>query len=260
MAAMPEWVGFGDVEPAFIAFSDRDVEALQSDIRAAADLGFETSDAFDAPQRKKWGHELSVFRDIFFDATVLWIQPGAGTSLHCHPFKATALIVLAGQGEVSGLGGTPKVSVGPGSVVFIGGGALHETRNTGTDPLTVLEVESPRNKACIVRHNHGDPSSATTYVPSVLMLDCPPLEPAAGLGRLGRIRRHDPSGRWSFSIEAGRDLAQDWNGAVCAVRVDIADALARQLHVVLDPQHHQLNGLSRYLVVRRSGTGVQRAA
>ena len=50
--------------------------------------------------RKPWGFEYPL---IETDEVGLWflnLDPGASTSLHCHPKKKTGLVVLSGEVEV----------------------------------------------------------------------------------------------------------------------------------------------------------------
>lgn len=64
---------------------------------------------------------------------------------HLHPDAEEVFCILAGRGEFR-LG--EKVHpVGPGDVVYVGPGVLHELRNTGAGPLEFVDVNVPVGEA-----------------------------------------------------------------------------------------------------------------
>jgi mannose-6-phosphate isomerase-like protein (cupin superfamily) len=153
---------------------------------------------------KPWGYEYRAYVDDFFDLWVLHVDPGHGTSMHAHPRKLTYLICLAGTGITIGLGRTEH-RLGPGSVVRIGGGAFHCTRNDGDDPLVLIEVEVPRNKYDLVRLADDYQRAGTEY------------ESESVTGRFDHLRRvpHRPNsemrdrtadGRFRFRLRTGMDV------------------------------------------------------
>ena len=110
---------------------------------------------------KPWGHEYRIYRDPFFDIWLLTIGSGHSTSEHCHPRKSTALICLSGEGYLRVQGHAYRLSAG--DIVVIGRGVFHLTKNIGTQPLEVIEVEVPRNKFDLVRAEDSYGRKASPY-------------------------------------------------------------------------------------------------
>src|SRR5206468_2149007 len=98
---------------------------------------------------KPWGYEYRAYADEYFDLWALHIDRGHGTSMHVHPRKLTYLACLGGHGLTTGLAAESEVA--PGSVLRIAPGTFHSTRNTGSGPLELIEVELPRNKFDLLR-------------------------------------------------------------------------------------------------------------
>lgn len=99
--------------------------------------------------RKPWGHEYCAYRNAEVAIWVLEIRQGEATSLHAHPRKNTALIVLRGTVELSFIRGEPLRLVGLDKInVFRG--RFHRTRAL-TNDVVLLEVETPDAKLDIVR-------------------------------------------------------------------------------------------------------------
>lgn len=99
--------------------------------------------------KKPWGEEYLLFENANIAIWHLKINPVFETSLHCHPNKKTGLIVLGGEAEVDFLG--DKFRKGPADKIMIRQGVFHRTRNVGASVLELLEIETPNNKADIVR-------------------------------------------------------------------------------------------------------------
>jgi mannose-6-phosphate isomerase-like protein (cupin superfamily) len=98
--------------------------------------------------RKPWGCEYKIYtRDPHLGIWKLHLNYGESTSLHCHPSKKTALIVLSGSAEVSFLNGTHILN--PPQKMMIREGVFHKT--TALSDLVMIEVETPDNKQDILR-------------------------------------------------------------------------------------------------------------
>lgn len=99
---------------------------------------------------KPWGHEYLCFRNENVAIWVLNINKGHSTSLHCHPNKNTALIVLSGEIELSFIRDTAPHRLFGLNKLNIFRGRFHQTRAL-TDNVVLLEVEAPDNKRDILR-------------------------------------------------------------------------------------------------------------
>ena len=100
-------------------------------------------------KRKPWGHEYLIYESADVAIWHLFIEKGQSTSLHCHPNKKTGLVVLSGAGRVSFLNGQQKVFSG--EKVMIRHGVFHQTTNMTSETLQLFEIETPVDKADIVR-------------------------------------------------------------------------------------------------------------
>lgn len=99
---------------------------------------------------KPWGREYKCFSNGEVAVWVLEINKGATTSLHCHPRKNTALIVLQGVVELSFIrDATPHRFHGL-DKINIFRGRFHRTKAV-SDGVVLLEVEAPDDKRDIVR-------------------------------------------------------------------------------------------------------------
>lgn len=98
---------------------------------------------------KPWGYEYLLFNNKITAAWILHIMPKSSTSLHCHLYKKTSLIVLQGSVVCSTLENEFICNVGNG--LIIEKGVFHQTRVEGKEPAVVLELETPVNKRDLVR-------------------------------------------------------------------------------------------------------------
>ena len=98
--------------------------------------------------RKPWGREYCAYRNEHVSIWVLHITQGERTSLHAHPSKNTALIVLRGTVELEFIRGRHRVMTGL-DKINIFRGRFHRTRAV-TDAV-LMEVEAPGDKGDIVR-------------------------------------------------------------------------------------------------------------
>ncbi len=99
---------------------------------------------------KPWGREYLAYRNEEVAIWVLEIEKGKATSLHCHPKKNTALIILRGEIELSFIrDATPHRFFGL-DKINIFRGRFHRTRAV-SEGVVLLEVEAPDDKRDIVR-------------------------------------------------------------------------------------------------------------
>ncbi|MFV0643640.1 MAG: cupin domain-containing protein [Sphingomonadaceae bacterium] len=113
---------------------------------------------------KPWGYEYSAYVDDFLDIWHLQIMPGCSTSLHAHPRKTTYLICLSGTGFSRST--REDIPVSPGTILRIGRGAFHATgADEGSEPLMLLEIETPRNKFDLVRMADNYDRAGKSYEP-----------------------------------------------------------------------------------------------
>ena len=103
----------------------------------------------DKTVEKPWGYEREIYRAGAVSITRLVLNPGAETSLHCHPNKDAVLIVEEGSCILETLVGT--VAMDAGESAQIQRGAFHRTRTA--KGCALVEVESPANKRDLVRLN-----------------------------------------------------------------------------------------------------------
>lgn len=97
---------------------------------------------------KPWGYEYLIFENKYLGIWFLHLNNNSSTSLHCHPDKKTGLIVIDGNAKISFLNN--NISLTPLSKVMIWSGVFHSTKTT-SNPLELLEVETPKNKYNLVR-------------------------------------------------------------------------------------------------------------
>ncbi|MEI7527734.1 MAG: thiamine pyrophosphate-dependent enzyme [Elusimicrobiota bacterium] len=118
----------------------------------AVDPAQQADDFFDyskAVVRKPWGYEYLIYQNSSVAVWVLHIKKGHATSIHCHPGKKAAHIILSGEAVCSTLEGQTKRSAGEG-IVF-GRGVFHRTRAVSPGGAFMMEIETPVNKRDLVR-------------------------------------------------------------------------------------------------------------
>ena len=102
---------------------------------------------------KPWGYEYLVFQN---DSAAVWylhIKCGEATSLHCHPKKKTGLLLLSGEAVISFL--NDQHSLKALGKMVIRPGLFHSTRAVSPEGITLLEIETPVDKANLVRFEDG---------------------------------------------------------------------------------------------------------
>lgn len=136
-----------------IRISERDTASLEK-IRALDTA----SKSYTQPQSyreivvvKPWGYEFLLYENESVAIWYLHIEKGHSTSMHCHPTKKTALIVLSGQALCNTFYNRNYLS-GIDSVV-IENGVFHSTQSLSTGGVDLIEIETPPNKTDLVRLN-----------------------------------------------------------------------------------------------------------
>ena len=99
--------------------------------------------------KKPWGYEYLLTNTPLVEVWHLSLDHLKSTSIHCHPNKKTALIVLDGTALFSTLNKTIKLS--PLDAVTIDAGVFHSTKCISKRGLKLLEIETPPMKHDLVR-------------------------------------------------------------------------------------------------------------
>ena len=135
-----------------LAVSDEDRKHIITASLNPSDL---VDDFFDYARvviKKPWGEEYLVFKNDYTAVWILQINKGARTSMHAHPNKKTALVVLSGNVKCPTLQTEAILSKGQG--FLIDKGVFHATEAL-SDGVIILETETPTNKKDLVRlHDH----------------------------------------------------------------------------------------------------------
>lgn len=98
---------------------------------------------------KPWGYEYLVYLNSFTEVWHLYLKENGVTSMHSHPNKKTALIVLKGEALFSTLNTT--VTLKALDNVIIDPGVFHSTRSISNAGTILIEVESPPFKYDLIR-------------------------------------------------------------------------------------------------------------
>lgn len=99
--------------------------------------------------KKPWGYEYLIFSNETIAVWILYIKTGAQTSMHCHPRKKTALVVLEGKVNCSTISESLDRSAGEG--LLIDKGVFHQTATISEGGAFVMEIETPVNKRDLAR-------------------------------------------------------------------------------------------------------------
>ena len=99
--------------------------------------------------KKPWGYEYLLYDDGNAAAWILHLHKGASTSMHCHLYKKTALVVLKGEAISTTLseGFILKESDG----LVLEKKAFHSTQSLSEEGTILLELETPSRKTDVVR-------------------------------------------------------------------------------------------------------------
>ena len=127
-----------------LSFADKKSLALRSIETAPI-----TADLSKMIVNKPWGYEYLLTNTPLVEVWHLSLDHLKSTSVHCHPNKKTALIVLDGKAIFSTLNKTLKLS--PLDAVMIDAGVFHSTKCMSKKGLKLLEIETPPMKHDLVR-------------------------------------------------------------------------------------------------------------
>lgn len=131
-----------------VHFSDADHQNLKGK-EIQKDPGDQRIDLKKLVVNKPWGYEYMMYRNPFVEIWSLFIQGGASTSMHSHPRKKTALIVLDGVATFSTLNDLMALNIF--DSVIINKGVFHQTRAVSEEGVHIIEVETPPMKHDLVR-------------------------------------------------------------------------------------------------------------
>ncbi|OGN02032.1 MAG: hypothetical protein A2651_01395 [Candidatus Yanofskybacteria bacterium RIFCSPHIGHO2_01_FULL_42_12] len=98
---------------------------------------------------KPWGYEYLMFKNNETEIWNLSIKYQRSTSMHCHPNKKTALVVLSGRAQFSTLNESWELM--PHDVMIIDKGTFHSTQSLSKEGLVLLEFETPPMKHDLLR-------------------------------------------------------------------------------------------------------------
>jgi len=98
---------------------------------------------------KPWGSEYLMFKNPEAEIWHLSISHQRSTSMHCHPAKKTALVVLEGRALFSSL--NESIELHPLDAVIIASGTFHSTQSLSSAGTKVLEFETPPMKHDLFR-------------------------------------------------------------------------------------------------------------
>lgn len=98
---------------------------------------------------KPWGYEYLMFSNSETEVWNLSLKYQRSTSMHCHPNKKTALIVLSGRALFSTLNESWELL--PHDAIVIDSGTFHSTQSLSKEGLVLLEFETPPMKHDLLR-------------------------------------------------------------------------------------------------------------
>lgn len=98
---------------------------------------------------KPWGYEYLLFENSETEAWHLSVNYQRSTSMHCHPNKKTALVVLEGRALFSSLNESWELM--PMDTMIIDAGVFHSTQGISKEGLRLLEFETPPMKHDLLR-------------------------------------------------------------------------------------------------------------
>lgn len=98
---------------------------------------------------KPWGYEYLIFNNSETEVWNLSIKYQRSTSMHCHPNKKTALIILSGRALFSTLNESWELM--PHDTMVIDSGTFHSTQSISKEGLVLFEFETPPMKHDLLR-------------------------------------------------------------------------------------------------------------
>ncbi len=98
---------------------------------------------------KPWGYEYLIFENEHVAVWFLKIYERHATSMHCHPLKKTALVLLAGKALCNTLQNRNYLNSLSG--LIIEKSVFHSTKALSPGGIELIEIETPPNKTDLVR-------------------------------------------------------------------------------------------------------------
>ncbi|PIR87680.1 MAG: hypothetical protein COU10_03350 [Candidatus Harrisonbacteria bacterium CG10_big_fil_rev_8_21_14_0_10_45_28] len=139
---------------------------------------------------KPWGHEYLMYKSLAVEVWHLFIKNGESTSLHCHPRKKTAMILIDGIAKMRDLGGAVHDLVAPAGRI-IDAGAFHQTIGVSEGGIHLLEVEVPPDKNDLIRlkdsygrENKGYEKEKSVDIADGICIRFPNIMPISEEGRI----------------------------------------------------------------------------
>lgn len=99
--------------------------------------------------KKPWGNEYLMYSNPQVEVWNLFVSYGKATSMHCHPNKKTALVVLDGKALFSSLNESMELS--PMCAVILEPSVFHSTQAISAAGVKLLEFETPPMKHDLIR-------------------------------------------------------------------------------------------------------------
>lgn len=110
---------------------------------------------------KPWGYEYLWYETPTVAIWMLFLKPGAATSLHCHVKKRTSLIVLEGEIRCTTL--EDVVRLQPLDSVVLEPCVFHSSESTAPTGAFLMEIETPPMKHDLVRLRDRYKRAGTAY-------------------------------------------------------------------------------------------------
>lgn len=98
---------------------------------------------------KPWGSEYLMYNNDDAEVWHLFIKHQRSTSMHCHPNKRTALVIIDGRALFSSL--NESIELMPLDAVILDPGVFHSTQSISSEGLRLLEFENPPMKHDLLR-------------------------------------------------------------------------------------------------------------
>jgi len=198
---------------------------------------------------KPWGFEARVYDDALVDVWMLHLEVDAETSKHCHPAKDTVLLCLDGNGIVT-TGDAREIAISPGSALHIHQGAAH--RSSTTSGLTLVEVETPRDKFDLVRLEDLAGRRGREYEHAAdVRRTLPPLVSRPDGPPRARLRPPAATGPYRFELEQGIEVDRGPGELLFAISLDPLGILRREIEVAGVDSLTDLTHECTYLTIRR---------
>lgn len=135
-------INFSNLDRQFLALKSIETKPIRADLSKLI-------------VNKPWGYEYLLNRTPLVEIWHLSLDHLKSTSIHCHPNKKTALIVLSGKALFSSLNESCELS--PLDAVILDRGVFHSTQCLSKKGLKLIEIETPPMKHDLIRlkDNYG---------------------------------------------------------------------------------------------------------